>query len=172
MKEMKFGDHTVRISNQIHDLVKRRYEEVGMVVKEPTSSSMMIECLFEGNVVASATIDFGNIQDFFSYKNFPKTISKFQESGVKLMEMTKFVIDKNQSTRFIMGCMFNMIYKFAVIKNGVTHIFIEAKEEHIAGYKRLLKFDIIDGPIYNSVAQKDVCLMMMDVENKTGLSLK
>jgi hypothetical protein len=166
---LNFGEYSVRISNNRPDLVKKRYDESGLKIKDSiTSSSLVIECLRNSKIIGSVTVDLGNYQDFFAYDSYPEKLKEFQEKNSRMAEITKLAIEQGEETRMVMGLMFNMIYRLCVIKNGITHFIVECKKNHVAGYKRLLKFELADGPKYNPIAQGEACLLVLDINKVTN----
>lgn len=168
MKELKIGEYVVRIGNSMPDLVEKRYNESGLMVKSHTPTSFFVECLKFSEVVGSATLDMGPAQNFFANLSYPEKLKSLQENGAKLLEITKLVIERGQETKWVIGCMFNLMYRVCVIRHGVTHIVMECKPNHVAGYRRLLKFEVVDGPTWNPIAQGEVYLLALDIQKASN----
>lgn len=172
MKEIKIGDYLVRVGNEKSELVEKRYSEAGLALKERASSSnFVIECVKNGEVVGSVTFDFGDTKNFFCAANYKEKINELQNQGAKLAEITKLAVERGEDIRWVTGCMFNLLYRICVIREGITHLVIECKPNHVTGYKRLFKFETADGPTYNEIAKGDAYLLVMDIEKKTGLKI-
>lgn len=168
--EVSIGSYTVRLTNNIGEFVKRRYDEVGMNVKEPSSSSFTIECLSDSKVVGSITIDM-NPRNFACNKSYAGKLKELMELGSRPFEITKFVVERGEDFKWVSATLFNMLYRHCVIKRGLTHLVMECRPNHIAGYRRFFKFDVVDGPTYNQVVEGDVYFLVMDIEKTTGLKI-
>lgn len=171
MKELKIGDYTVRISNQVNDLIKRRYDENDMVIKDISPSSFIIECLYKDNIVGSASIDL-EAKNFSCNISYSDRLKELLNIGSKPIEITKLVVERGEDFKWVVGIMFNLMYRICVIRNGATHMVMECRPNHVAGYRRFFKFDVIDGPTYNQVVNGDVYFLVMDIEKTTGLAIK
>lgn len=161
--KLKFGDYTVETTNSRSDLVYKRYAETGLVIQDTFyPGNYLIDCKYKEDIVGSLTINMVH-DKFAAFLNYPEEISELHSQGKVLAEFTKFAIEKDQPTRFVMGCMFNLLFRICVIRHGVTHFIAEAIPSHAAAYKRLLKFEVFGEPKWNEVGQSPASLLLMDV---------
>jgi len=98
----------------------------------------------QGHIVGSVTLVFDLASKLPAEKIFSKDLNCFRQSGEKIVEISRFVIDPQfRSSKEILVLLFNYLYIYSYHVKKYTSLIIEVNPRHKAFYQEIFHFNHI-----------------------------
>lgn len=145
---LKFAQSATTIHQVItfrKDIWKKLYPNIDILENDPFNKYAYI--IYSDNaqnkINSTVSLIFDSVQGLPHNKLFPFVVNDYRKSGKKLMEVGRFVIEKEQN---VLKDYYQAIYKISIKKN-IDIILMIIQQKHISFYQRMIGIDILSEDI-------------------------